>query len=180
MKLEDQLLELLVTNQNTEKIEKIAKELEMDSNFTFSNDIHKLKGIWKLIWSSSKAPFLNYSSLVDNFQFLDPFNFKGLNLLKPPRLKAIIGIGIVLKLKSINEKKIGIRFTHAGLIGPKIGVKKINALTKIKNEQNGWLDITFLNNDLRICRGDKGSLFVLRKIEDDLLFNGFQEFIESF
>ena len=78
------------------------------------------------------------------------------------------------------KKKFGIRFTHAGLIGPKIGVKKINALTKIKNEQNGWLDITFLNNDIRICRGDKGTLFVLRKIEDDLLFNGFQEFIESF
>ena len=55
----------------------------------------------------------------------------------------------------------------------------INALTTIKREQKGWLEITFLNNDLRICRGDKGSLFVLRKIKDEILFDRFQEFIVS-
>ena len=40
MKLEAQLLELLVSRPNTKKIEIIAKELEMESNFTLSNDIH--------------------------------------------------------------------------------------------------------------------------------------------
>ena len=180
MKLEDQLLELLVSNQNTKMIEKVANELETDSKFSFSRDIQKLKGIWELRWSSSKAPFLNYSPLINNFQILDPLNHSGLNLLKPLGIKAIIGIGIALKLKSINEKRIGIKFTHAGLIGPKVGMKKINALTKIKKEQTGWLEITFLNNDLRICRGDKGTLFVLKKIKDDLLFKRFQEFISIF
>ena len=77
-------------------------------------------------------------------------------------------------------KKIGVRLTHAGIIGPNIGIKKINALTIIKREQKGWLKITFLNNDLRICRGDKGTLFVLRKITDEILFRKFKEFIENF
>ena len=179
MKLEEHLLELIVSRPNTKKIELIVKQLELDSKFNLSNDIKKLKGIWELRWSSSKAPFLNYSPLVDNFQILDPFNLNGLNLLKPKGIKAIIGTGIVAKLKSINEKKIGVRFTHAGIIGPNIGLKKIRALKKIKREQEGWLEITFLNDDLRICRGDKGTLFILRRIKDEILYKRFQKFIKS-
>ena len=179
MKTEEKLLELLLTGRNTKNIEKIAKELEIKSNFILSKDIEKLSGIWELRWSSSKAPFLNYSPLVDNFQILDPLNLNGLNLLKPIGIQEIIGPAIVAKLKSINEKKIGVRFTHAGIIGPNFGIKKLRALKKIKREQNGWLEITFLNKDIRICRGDKGTLFVLRKINDDILYKKFQEFVES-
>ena len=179
MKLEEQLLELVVSKPNSKKIEKIAKELEIESNFNLSADIDKLKGIWELRWSSSNSPFLKYSPIVDNFQILDPLNLNCLNLLKPKGIKAVIGTGIVAKLKSINETKIGVSFTHAGIIGPNVGLKKIKALTKIKKEQKGWLEITFLNKDLRICRGDKGTLFVLRKIKDEILFKRFQEFIKS-
>ena len=179
MKLEEQLLELVVSKPNSKKIEKIAKELEIESNFNLSADIDKLKGIWELRWSSSNSPFLKYSPIVDNFQILDPLNLNCLNLLKPKGIKAVIGTGIVAKLKSINETKIGVSFTHAGIIGPNVGLKKIKALTKIKKEQKGWLEITFLNKDLRICRGDKGTLFVLKKINDEFLYRRFQEFIGS-
>ena len=180
MKLEQQLLEILLSRTNTKKIKNIVEELEIKSNFCLSNDIENLKGIWELRWSSSKAPFLNYSPLVDNLQILDPINFNALNLLKPKGIKSIIGTGILAKLKSLNGNKIGITFTHAGFIGPLIGIRKIKALTRIKKEQKGWLDITFLNNDLRVCRGDKGTLFILRKIKDDILFDRFQEFMDDF
>ena len=179
MNLEQQLLDLILSSPKTKKIKNMAEELEKESKFTLSNDIEKLKGIWELRWSSSKAPFLNYSPLVDNLQILDPLNLNGLNLLKPRGINSIIGTGIVAKLSSLNEKKIGVSFTHAGIIGPYIGIRKINALTKIKKEQKGWLEITFLSKSLRICRGDKGTLFILRRIKDNILFERFQEFIES-
>ena len=179
MNLEQQLLDLLLSSPNTKKIKNMAEELEKESRFTISIDIEKLKGIWELRWSSSKAPFLNYSPLVDNLQILDPLNLNGLNLLKPRGINSIIGTGIVAKLSSLNEKKIGVSFTHAGIIGPYIGIRKINALTKIKKEQKGWLEITFLSKNLRICRGDKGTLFILRRIKDNILFERFQEFIKS-
>ena len=179
MKLEQQLLDLILSSPKTKKIKSMAEELEMESKFTLSNDIKKLEGIWELRWSSSKAPFLSYSPLVDNLQILDPLNLNGLNLLKPRGINSIIGTGIVAKLSSLNEKKIGVSFTHAGIIGPYIGIRKINALTKIKKEQKGWLEITFLSNNLRICRGDKGTLFVLRRIKENILFEKFQEFIDS-
>ena len=180
MNLEQQLLDLLLSSPKTKKIKNMAEELEKESKFTLNMDIEKLKGVWELRWSSSKAPFLNYSPLVDNLQILDPLNLNGLNLLKPRGINSIIGTGIVAKLSSLNEKKIGVTFTHAGIIGPYIGMRKLNALTKIKKEQKGWLEITFLSKDLRICRGDKGTLFVLRRINDKILFERFQEFIESF
>ena len=77
MNLEQQLLDLLLSSHNKKKIKNIAEELEKESKFTLSNDIEKLKGVWELRWSSSKAPFLNYSPLVDNLQILDPLNLNG-------------------------------------------------------------------------------------------------------
>ena len=179
MNLEQQLLDLLLSSPNKKNIKNMAEELEKESRFTISSDIEKLKGIWELRWSSSKAPFINYSPLVDNLQILDPLNLDGLNLLKPRGINSIIGTAIVAKLRSLSEKKIGVSFTHAGIIGPNIGIRRINAVTKIKKEQKGWLEITFLSKNLRICRGDKGTLFVLRRIKENILFERFQEFIKS-
>ena len=124
--------------------------------------------------------FLKYSPFIDNLQILDPLNLNGLNLLKPRGIKSIIGTGILIRLNYINEKKIGVKFTHAGVIGPKFGRKNIKAMKEINNEQLGWLEITYLSNKLRICRGDKGTLFVLRKINSPTLFKNFKEFIKIY
>ena len=55
-------------------------------------------------------------------------------------------------------------------MGPKFGIKNIKAMKEINYEQLGWLKIAYLSNSLRICRGDKGTLFVLRKINSRTLF----------
>ena len=179
MKLEDELLNLLLSSPNSEKILAIAEKLELDYDFSLSKNSNDLKGVWELRWSSSNSPFLKYSPFIDNLQILDPFNLNGLNLLKPRGIKSIIGTGILIRLYYINEKKIGVKFTHAGVIGPKLGRKNIKAMNEISNEQKGWLEITYLSNRLRICRGDKGTLFILRKIKHNILFERFQEFIKS-
>ena len=54
---------------------------------------------------------------------------------------------------------IGFIFTHADVIAPKFGEKKIKNLNKIIYDQQRWLEITYLSNRLRICRGDKVTLF---------------------
>ena len=180
METENNLLNLLLKSPNSGSIRTIAEQLEIDHNFSFSNNRNNLQGVWELRWSSSNSPFLKFSPFIDNIQILDPFNLNGLNLLKPRGIKSIIGTGILLRLNYINEKKIGVKFTHAGVIGPKFRRKNIKAMQKINNEQLGWLDITYLSNNLRICRGDKGTLFVLRKINSPTLFNNFNEFIKIY
>ncbi len=179
MDIESKLINLLFDKPNSKDILLLAKKLESKSNFSLSGDIEKLKGIWELRWSSSNAPFLNYSPLVDNLQILDPLESNALNLLKPRGINSIIGTGIIANLKPINEIRIGVQFTHAGLIGPKLGLNKLRALTEIKKEQKGWLDITYLSNNLRICRGDKGTLFILKRRKNEKLFKNFQEFVRN-
>ena len=179
MKLEDQLIKLLLYQRSSKDIILLTKKLERNSKFILNKNKNKLTGVWELRWSSSNAPFLNYSPLIDNLQILDTVNLNALNLLKPKGIKAIIGTGIVAKINPISDIRIGVKFSHAGLIGPKIGFKKINALTRIKKEQKGWLDITYLSNKIRICRGDKGTLFILKRMEDEILFHRFTEFIKK-
>ena len=179
MDTELRLIKLLLDKPNSKDILLLATKLESKSNFVLSQDSEKLKGIWELRWSSSNAPFLRYSRILDNLQILDPKNKNAMNLLKPIGVNAIVGTGIIAKLNKINDIRVGVKFTHAGLIGPKIGFQKLKALAKIKKEQNGWLDITYLSNNIRVCRGDKGTLFVLKKRYDKKLFNKFEDFINN-
>ena len=75
---------------------------------------------------------------------------------------------------------IRVIFTKAGSIGSRSGTKKIMALNEIRNEQKGWLDINYLSNSLTIFRGDKGHLFILRKINKLNLFKNFEKFFKNF
>ena len=90
-------------------------------------------------------------------------------MLKPRGINGIMGTGIVAKLNPLNDIRVEVKFTHAGFIGPKVGLTKLNALAQIKKDQTGWLDITYLSNTLRIC-----------KRIDEKLFSRFEEFIERF
>ena len=180
METESELLKILIKKPNSKKILSMAIKLESYSKFNLISDIEKLKGIWELRWSSSNSPLLNYSSLVDNLQILNPSKSNALNLLKPRGINGIIGTGIVAKIDPINNIRVGVKFTHAGFIGPKVGFTKLKVLAQIKKEQKGWLDITYLSNNLRICRGDKGTIFVLRKLYDERLFKKFEEFIKNY
>jgi len=180
MNLEKTLTSLLIESPNSDNIPYLTNRLEQESTVNINNDMENLTGIWELRWSSSNAPFLSYSPLIENLQILDPINSLGLNLLKPKGIKSIIGTGIVAELNPISDIRIGVKFTYAGIIGPRFGSKKLKALAEIKKEQKGWLDITYLSKNLRICRGDKGTLFVLNKISDKYLLNKFQDFIKEF
>ena len=72
-------------------------------------------------------------------------------------------------------KKIGAKFTNAGVIGPKFSENNKRAMKAINNELVAWLEITYLRNRLRLCRGDKGTLFVLiKRNSPTLLFKNFK------
>ena len=180
METESKLLKILIEKPNSKDILSMVIKLESISKFKLNRDIEKLKGIWELRWSSSNAPFLNYSSLIDNLQILNPTKSNAMNLLKPRGINGILGTGIIAKLDPINDIRVGVKFTHAGFIGPSIGFTKLEALAQIKKEQKGWLDITYLSKNLRVCRGDKGTIFVLRRIYNKKLFEKFEKFIKKF
>ena len=65
MESEDDLLNLLLKYPNSESIKTITEQLEVDHDF-FIKDRNDLQGVWELIWSGSKSPFLKYSPFIDN------------------------------------------------------------------------------------------------------------------
>ena len=180
MNIESKLLKILIEKSNSKDILPLVMKLESNSNFNLKSDIKKLKGIWELRWSTSNAPFLNHSPLIDNLQILNPSKSNAMNLLKPIGVNEIIGTCIIAELKPLNDIRIGVKFTYAGLVGPNLRFARLKLLRKIKREQNGWLDITYLSDTLRICRGDKGTLFVLRKRINKDLFKRYEDFIEEY
>ena len=180
LNLEEKLLKTIFNSPNSDEIGDIAENLEYESDYDLNKDIGNLEGVWELRWSSSRAPFLKYSPLIDNLQILDPYSLNGMNLLKPKGINKIIGSAILAKLNKLNGNRIGVTFTHAGFLGPKLGSFKIKGLLNINREQKGWLDITYLSNNIRICRGDKGTLFVLLKKKNNSLYENFIEFNKCF
>ena len=57
MESEDDLLNLILKSPNSDSIETMAEQLEIDHNFSFSKDRNYLQGNWELRWSSSNSPF---------------------------------------------------------------------------------------------------------------------------
>ena len=57
MESEDDLLNLLLKSPYSERIQTIAEQLEIDHNFSFSNNRNNLQGVWEFRWSSSNSPF---------------------------------------------------------------------------------------------------------------------------
>ncbi|MGK7956206.1 MAG: PAP/fibrillin family protein, partial [Crocosphaera sp.] len=94
-----------------------------------------------------------------------------------PFLEGIVSVAA--RFEATSEKRVQVKFERyiAGLQRV-LGYKSANKLIKeietgkrflpldvsIENrEQQGWLEITYLDEDLRIGRGNEGSVFVLSK-----------------
>ena len=65
------LIETLEKSPKSKKIEKLIKLSENESAVDITNQFEKLMGVWKLRWSSSKSPVLNYSPFLNNLKILD-------------------------------------------------------------------------------------------------------------
>jgi hypothetical protein len=48
-----------------------------------------------------------------------------------------------------------------GWLGPRIAERRLQLLRAVNQSFPAWLDITVLDDDLRVCRGNAGTLFAL-------------------
>ncbi len=88
-------------------------------------------------------------------------------------------ISVAAKFEPVSGRRVQVKFERS-IVGfqrlinyksPEKYIQQIEAGQKLtaidfslnSNEQQGWLDITYLDNDLRIGRGNEGSVFVLTK-----------------
>ena len=168
MTSKEQLIELLITKPKSNLIYQLINDVESNSKVDLQCEGELLKGVWELKWSSSTQPWLKQAPWLDNLQVLDPAQKKGINLL---RLSGPIGslavIAVEAELSINGEQQVGVKFKKGGWIGPSMSNGWRPKLLKGINQSfPAWLDITALDDSLRVCRGNAGTCFALIKRKD--------------
>lgn len=146
------------------------EQLERERPADLSRDSALLGGVWELRWSSSPLPYLAVAPWLENLQVLEPEQGRGANLLRlagPLGELAAITVQAELSIDPPpNRQRVGVRFQRGGWMGPPWGVGRLHLLRAVNQSFPAWLDITVLDDELRVCRGNAGTLFALLRRPD--------------
>lgn len=162
--LKDELLEAIApldrganaTAEDQQRVDQIARKLEAVSPIkeTLKSDL--LNGKWELVYTTSKSilqtqrpKFLR--SRV-NYQAINLDTLRAQNMESWPFFNQVTA-----DLTPLNSRKVAVKFDYF----------KIGGLIPIKAPERarGELETTYLDEELRVSRGDKGNLFVLKRVD---------------
>lgn len=143
-----------------------------------------LEGNWRLVYTTSRG-LLNIDQLPllklgQIYQLIRTREAKIYNIAEVYGLPYLEGlVSVVAEFQPVSVRRVEVRFQRSILGLQRLlsyqstthFVEKIEAGEKFaaidfniaRGEQQGWLDITYLDRDLRIGRGNEGSVFVLVK-----------------
>lgn len=144
-----------------------------------------LDGNWRLLYTTSQEllridsfPFLKLGEIYQCIRVQDTAIYNIAEVSGLPLLEGIVSV--VAQFEAVSEKRVNVKFNRSILgLQSLIGYQSPNSLIaeiesgkkftavdfNIQNrEQKGWLDITYLDEDLRIGRGNQGNVFVLTRV----------------
>jgi hypothetical protein len=150
---------LIATEEDKEAVESAVQQLEKINPTPRPLESPYLNGRWRLVYTTSdsilgtkKLPFLRPSGPI--YQLLDGPNLKAANRETAPLFNQVTA-----ELTPMSTNKVAVQFKTfkiAGLI-------PVTAPPSAKGE----LAVTYLDEEMRISRGDKGNLFVLLMDDPD-------------
>ncbi|HIK44579.1 MAG TPA: PAP/fibrillin family protein [Leptolyngbyaceae cyanobacterium M65_K2018_010] len=147
----------------------------------------RLEGDWLLLYTTSQELLnidrLPLASLGRIFQCIRLDETRIYNLAEvagPPGLAGLVAVAA--RLEPVSTRRVQVGFER-GVVGlqwllgyanpaqfietlqrtPRLSLLKGIDFTINAQRQAGWLEITYLDDDLRISRGNQGNLFILRK-----------------
>ena len=164
----DQLVKLLRQKPNDAGLQTLIERVEHEQPADLTNSADLLRGVWELHWSSSQQPWLKPSPGLESLQILDPEHGRGCNLLRlRGPLSALGGIRVQAQVQVARSQQVMVRFRQGGWVGPSLpNREQLSLMRKVQQSTPAWLDITVLDEQLRICRGNAGTTFVLLKRND--------------
>jgi PAP_fibrillin len=143
-----------------------------------------LDGNWRLLYTTSKALLnldrLPLCKLGQIYQCIRVETTSVYNIAEIYGLPYLEGlVSIAAKFEPVSGRRVQVKFERS-IIGlqrlieynsPVTFIQQIEAgrkfpaidITVNSDKQQGWLDITYIDNDLRIGRGNEGSVFILSK-----------------
>ena len=176
---------LLATNSERQAILAAVTQLE-ERNPTPRplEAIDKLNGNWRLLFTTSqgllKIDQFPLVKLGQIYQYIQASSSSIYNVAETSGLPYLEGIvSVAANFLPLSDRRVKVNFERS-IIGLQRLVdyrsvdhfiQQIEAGEKFKaidfsitnREQKGWLDVTYLDDDLRIGRGNEGSVFVLTK-----------------
>jgi len=142
------------SDDDKEEIDRLAQKVENTQKRKNALETEEINGKWELMYTTSasilgltKPKFFQPSGPI--YQTIDAKNLRAFNSESAPFFNQVSA-----ELTPTTKSSVDVQFKKFGLFG---GLIKINAPESAK----GKLDTTFVDEDLRISRGDKGNLFVL-------------------
>lgn len=142
-----------------EAVEAAAKALERLNPNPKSLSSPLVNGKWELLYTTStsvngtnRPALLRPSGPI--YQTIDAVNGKARNRESAPFFNQVAA-----DLTPLTASKVKVQFTQFKLLG----LIPITA----PDSAVGELDITYVDEDLRVSRGDKGNLFVLKMVDRD-------------
>ena len=161
------MIELLREQPNSKQISELVTQLEIEQPADLTQQLKQLTGTWELRWSSSSQPWLKQSPGLLNLQILDPEHGRGRNILQlGGPLGQLAGIQVDAEISVVSQQRVNVSFKRGGWVGPSIAGRKLQLLRTIEQSFPAWLDITVVDDALRICRGNAGTTFCLLKRSD--------------
>ncbi|KAL3642594.1 Fibrillin protein 5 [Castilleja foliolosa] len=171
-----------VPSAKKSEIEKLVQLLESQNpNPEPTLCLEKLDGTWKLIYSTitilgskrTKLGLRDFITLDDIFQFINVAEGKAVNVIKfsaKGGLNLLSGeLTIEASFKVASKSRVDISYDKS-VITPhqlmNVFRKNYDLLIGIFSP-DGWLEITYVDDSLRIGRDDKGNIFVLERQEDN-------------
>ncbi|WP_254990926.1 PAP/fibrillin family protein [Cyanobium sp. N5-Cardenillas] len=152
------------------RIEALIERLEQLQPADLSAQTAQLAGVWELRWSSSSQPYLAVQPWLENLQLLDPAAGRALNLLRlAGPLGPLAGIGVQARIAvepASPHQRVSVRFERGGWLGPRLGEQRLQVFREVQQGYAAWLDITVLDDELRVSRGNAGTLFALVRRPD--------------
>lgn len=177
---------LITPEQKTDILSKVA---QLEGRNPTPNPLaaaELLNGNWQLLYTTSdellgidRFPLLALGSI---YQCVRIEQQRIYNLAE---IKSVIGglVSVTATFEAVSEQRVNVRFDRAifglqstlGYQNPSQFIdtmeqtSQFNLLKGIdftisSNRDPGWLEITYLDDTLRIGRGNQGSVFVLRKV----------------
>jgi len=158
-------------------VRELVLQLERLQPANLVSESERLSGVWELRWSSGRQPYLLVAPWLENLQVLDPKRGRGMNLLRlAGPLGPLGGIAVQARIAVEGLQRVSVRFERGGWLGPRLAERRLELLREVRQSYPAWLDITVLDDELRVCRGNAGTLFaLLRRPElkaEDLLAQG--------
>ncbi len=143
-----------------------------------------LEGNWRLLYTTSKdllglgrIPLLQLGQIYQCIRLREAKLYNIAEIYGIPLCEGVVTVAA--QFTPVSEQRVAVQFQRSilglqrvlGYQSPSQWIEQLSIQPKLKaidfeidpQRTPGWLDITYLDSDLRIGRGNEGSLFVLTK-----------------